>query len=102
MELATLRDLYQDELRDLYNAENQILQALPKMAAAASTPELKSAFNEQLQQTRQHVQRLESILTQLGSNPKGKVCKARQGLEAEAEEIINQQAEPAVKDAGLI
>ena len=102
MELATLRDLFQDELRDLYSAETQILKALPKMAEAASSPDLKKAFNEHLEQSRGHVVRLEQIFQKLGADPKGKVCKAMQGLVAEGDEMIQQQAAPAVKDAGLI
>src|SRR4051812_29757285 len=102
MELNTLRDLYQDELKDIYNAETQILKALPKMAEAASSPELTTAFNEHLEQTREHVRRLEMIFNKLGCDPKGKVCKAMKGLVEEGEEMLNQDAAPAVKDAGLI
>jgi ferritin-like metal-binding protein YciE len=102
MELNTLRDLYQDELKDIYSAETQILKALPKMAEAASSPELTIAFNEHLEQTREHVRRLEMIFNKMGCDPKGKVCKAMKGLVEEGEEMMNQDAAPAVKDAGLI
>jgi len=102
MELATLQDLFEEELRDLYNAENQIIRALPKMADAASTPQLKNAFTEHLEQTREHVSRLEQIFQNLGSNPKGKVCKGMQGLLAEGEEMLDGHATTAVRDAGLI
>src|ERR1700730_17719289 len=80
MKLNSLQTLYVDELRDLYNAENQLLKALPKMATAASSPELKQAFEEHLDQTQEHVDRLEEIFDKLGESPKGKKCKAVESL----------------------
>ena len=102
MQLATLRELYVDELRDLYSAENQILKALPKMAKAASSADLKNAFEEHLEQTKGHVQRLGQIFDQLGAKPKGKKCRAMEGLIEEGKELLEEDAEPDVLDAGLI
>jgi len=102
MPLESLGDLFVDELRDLYNAETQLLKALPQMASASSSSELRQAFEEHLTQTEGHVQRLENIFQNLGEKPTGKVCKAMKGLVAEGEEVIDQDAEPAVKDAAII
>src|SRR5438874_4842677 len=102
MTLDTLKDLYVSELKDLYSAENQILKALPKMAKAAANPMLKGAFEEHLTQTRGQVQRLEQIFQQLGKSPGGKACKGMQGLIEEGEELLKEDAEPEVLDAGLI
>jgi ferritin-like metal-binding protein YciE len=102
MKLATLQDLYVDELKDLYSAETQILKALPQMAQAASAQELKSAFQEHEHQTREQVARLEQIFQKLEMEPKGKACKGMQGLLAEGQEFIQEQPEPDVMDAGLI
>jgi len=102
MELDTLRKLYVDEMKDLYSAENQLVKALPKMAKAATDPKLKKAFEHHLDQTRGHVERLETIFTALGEKPMGKVCKAMKGLVEEGEEMIGEDAAPEVKDAGLI
>ena len=78
-----LKELYVDELKDLYNAENQLVKALPKMAKTASSEELRQGFEEHLEQTRGHVQRLEKIFKSLGESPKGKKCKGMEGLVAE-------------------
>ncbi|BDI32653.1 YciE/YciF family protein [Capsulimonas corticalis] len=102
MELKELNDLYIDELKDLYNAEHQILEALPKMAETATSPKLKKAFETHLKQTQGHVERLEQIFEKLGEKPTGKVCKAMKGLVAEGAEMIKEKATPEVKDAGLI
>ncbi len=102
MPLQSLQDLYIDELKDLYSAEQQIVKALPKMAKAASAPELKDAFNRHLEQTRHQVERLDQIFQELGKNPRGKKCIGMQGLIEEGNEILKEKAEPAVKDAGLI
>lgn len=102
MKLKTLHDLYVNELRDLYNAENQILKALPKMIKAASSTELQEGFSEHLEQTREHVSRLEQIFEKLEEKPKGKKCKAMEGLLEEGSELVSEDAEPSVKDAGLI
>jgi ferritin-like metal-binding protein YciE len=102
MELNTLKELYVDELKDIYSAENQLLKALPKMAKAASSDELRTAFEEHLEQTRTHVERLEGIFKALDESPKGKKCKGMEGLIAEGAEMIEEDADPEVKDAGLI
>ena len=102
MKMKTLEDLYVNELKDLYNAENQLLKALPKMAKAANAPELKEAFESHLEETRGQVERLEQIFKELDVSPKGKKCKAMEGLVEEGSEMIKEDAEPPVKDAGLI
>lgn len=102
MKMKDLKDLYVEQLRGLYSAEAQLTQALPKMADAASMPELKQGFLEHLSQTRQQMQRLESIFADLGEDPGGRICKAMQGLVAEGSDMIGEKAVPAVKDAGLI
>ena len=102
MRLDSLQKLYIEELRDLYSAENQILKALPKMAKAASSPQLKAAFNEHLKQTEGHVDRLETIFKKLDKSPKGKTCKAMEGLVEEGSELMKENIEPTILDAGLI
>jgi len=102
MKLESLRDLYIEELRDLYSAENQLVKALPKMAKAASSPELQAAFTEHLEQTKGHVERLETIFKSLDASPKGKTCKAMEGLVEEGDEMRKEKGEAAVIDAGLI
>jgi len=102
MESNTFRELYIEELKDLYDAENQLIEALPKMAAASSSAELRAGFEAHLQQTRGHAIRLEQILASLGEDAKGKKCKAIRGLVAEGGDIIDSDFEGAVKDAGLI
>jgi ferritin-like metal-binding protein YciE len=97
-----LKELYIDELKDLYNAENQLVKALPKMAKAASSEELRSGFEEHLEQTKGHVQRLEQIFEALGESPKGKKCKGMEGLIEEGSEMIDEDFEGNVKDSGLI
>ena len=102
LKLDSLRDLLVEELRDLYSAETQLLDALPKMEQAASSNELKSAFNHHLEQTREHVSRLEHIFQQLGENPSGETCEAMKGLIKEGEILIKAKGDPDVQDAGLI
>lgn len=102
MALTTLADLYVDELKDAYSAEKQIVKALPRMAKKASSPELRNAFEEHLEVTRGHVQRLEQIFEELGMAARAKLCKGMEGLLAEGKELMEADAEPAVMDAGLI
>src|SRR4029434_6875077 len=102
MKLDTLQKLYTDELRDLYNAENQLVKALPKMAKAASSEELKDAFEKHLEQTKGHVERLEQVFEELGEKPKGKTCRAMKGLIEEGSEILKEDGEDSVIDAGII
>ena len=97
-----LKQLYIDELKDLYSAENQLVKALPKMAKAASSDELKQGFGEHLDQTRGHVQRLETIFKSLDESPKGKKCAGMEGLVKEGSEIMEEDFEGALMDAALI
>jgi ferritin-like metal-binding protein YciE len=102
MKIETLRDLYVEQLHDLYSAETQLVEALPKMAKAAANPMLQKAFTEHLTQTRTHVERLEKIFKQLGEDTKGPACKGMKGLISEGEEMIKMKGDPAAIDAGLI
>jgi ferritin-like metal-binding protein YciE len=102
MSLDTLEKLYVSELRDLYSAENQLLKALPKMAKGASSPDLKDAFEKHLEQTKGHVERLEQLFEELDETPKGKTCKAMKGLIDEGSEILEEDGEDSVLDAGII
>ncbi len=96
-----LKQLYIDELKDLYSAENQLVKALPKMAKAATSEELSAGFSEHLEQTKGHVERLETIFKELGESPKGKKCKGMQGLIEEGSEAI-EEYEGELLDAALI
>ena len=87
------KELYLDELKDLYNAENQLVKALPKMAKAASSKELRSGFEEHLEQTKGHVRRLERIFEMLNESPKGKKCKGMEGLLEEGKELMEEDAD---------
>lgn len=100
--LETLHDLFVHELRDLYDAENQLVKALPLMAGAAHAPELKQAFDEHLHETKEQVRRLEQFFDGLGEKPAGKPCKAMQGLIAEARELLEKNVDPSVMDVALI
>ena len=97
-----LRTLYLDELRDIYNAEKQLTKALPKMAKAASSDELRKGFTEHLEQTKGHVERLEQIFETLDERPSGKKCVGMEGLVEEGSEIIDGGFEGNVMDAALI
>jgi ferritin-like metal-binding protein YciE len=102
MKLDSLETLFVEELRDLYSAENQLVKALPKMAKRASSEELKQAFEEHLELTKGHVDRLDEIFENLGKSGKGKTCKAMKGLIEEGSEILEEDGEASVIDAGLI
>lgn len=102
MKLETLQDLLLDELEDIYDAEQQLVEALPKMAKSATSPELKKSFETHLEQTEGHVTRLEKVFKIFGEEPERKTCKAMKGLIAEGAEVIKEDAEPEVKDAALI
>jgi ferritin-like metal-binding protein YciE len=102
MELSSLRDLYIVELKDLYSAETQLTKALPKMAKAATAKPLKAGFEKHLGETKTHVERLKDVFKSLGVSPGNKKCKAMEGLIAEGEDIISEDAEPEVRDAALI
>jgi ferritin-like metal-binding protein YciE len=102
MQLQSLEDVLRHELQDLFDAEQQLLQALPKMAQAASSEELRSAFENHLGETRDHVQRLEEIFGQLGIGGTGESCEGMRGLIKEGEKTIATQGDPTAKDAALI
>ncbi|MBV8214256.1 MAG: ferritin-like domain-containing protein [Verrucomicrobia bacterium] len=102
LKLESVQDLFLAELRDLYNAENQLVDALPKMADAASSTELKNAFTHHLEETKKHVTRLDDVFKDLNEDPKGETCEAMKGLVKEGEEFIQAKGEPEVRDAGLI
>ena len=102
MKLDKLQKLYINELRDLYNAENQLLKALPKMAKAASSPELKQAFEKHLKQTKSHGERLEEVFEDINEKPKGKTCHGMKGLIEEGSEILQEEGDESVIDAGII
>src|SRR5437588_6681936 len=102
MSKDSLRELYIDELKDLYNAETQLVKALPKMAKASSNDQLRQGFEEHLRQTSEHVSRLEQIFDQVGEKPSGKKCVGMEGLVKEGSEVIKEDFSDAVKDAGII
>jgi ferritin-like metal-binding protein YciE len=102
MELETLKDLYIDEIKDLYSAEKQLVKALPKMAKAAKDKNLQQAFRAHLKETAQHAARLEQICQELGVSPRGKKCVGMEGLIEEGNELIKEEPDPDVLDAGLI
>jgi ferritin-like metal-binding protein YciE len=98
----TLKDVYVDELRDLYNSEQQLIKAIPKMAKEATSDDLRKGFEEHLEQTKGHASRLEQILQGLGEPVKGKKCKGMEGIIAEGGEVMSEDYEGAVMDAALI
>ncbi len=102
MEIDSLRELYVDELKDLYSAEKQILKALPRMIKKAEHPQLKKAFQDHLAVTETHVERLDTIFEAIGKSPRGKKCKAMEGLLEEGKEMMQEDMAPDVMDAALI
>ncbi|HSF40817.1 MAG TPA: ferritin-like domain-containing protein [Thermoanaerobaculia bacterium] len=102
MEIDSLRKLYVDELKDLYSAEKQILQALPRMAKKATNPQLRQGFERHLEQTRMQVERLDRIFELLGKSPRGKKCKGMEGLLEEGKEMMQEEMDDDVMDAALI
>jgi ferritin-like metal-binding protein YciE len=102
MKLESLKDLYLEQLKDIYSAESQIVEALPKMAEAATAPDLKKGFNDHLRQTKEQVKRLEKIFKDLDEDPSGTTCHGMKGLIKEGDEMIKMKGEPEAKDAGLI
>ncbi|HEY2541609.1 MAG TPA: ferritin-like domain-containing protein [Gaiellaceae bacterium] len=102
MKLDSLEDVLVHQLNDLYSAEDQLVEALPKMADAASNSELKQAFQHHLEETRDHRDRIQEIFGQLGRRRTGEECKAMKGLIAEGEEVIKAMGDPTAKDAALI
>ena len=101
-DVKTMEDLFLEEIRDLLDAEKQITKALPKMAKAASSEELSFAFNEHLEQTRGHVDRLERIFSEIGAKSGGVKCAAMEGLLKEGDEMVRMTDPGMVRDAGLI
>jgi len=102
MQLQSLHDLFVEQLQDLYSAETQLVEALPKMASAASHEELRDAFEQHLKETREHVARLERIFDGIGTAPGGEKCHGMAGLIKEGEEVLSMQGDPTVIDAALI
>ena len=102
MELQTLKDLFIVELKDLYSAEKQILKALPKMVKAATNAQLKAGFQEHLEQTKEHAVRLEKLLAKHHQSTRGPKCKGMEGVLKEGEEMIEEEGDDEVRDAGLI
>ena len=100
--ITTLQEVFVDQIKDLYSAETQIIKALPKLAKAATSPELKKGFLHHLEQTKEHAARLETICQELDVKPTGKKCLATAGLVAEGEEAIEEDATPEMKDLMLI
>ena len=102
MKLETLQDLYYHELKDLYSAEKQIIKALPKMAKAASSEKLAEGFKKHLEETKVHAERLEKILSSHKQTTRGPKCKGMEGVISEGDEMIEEEADDEVRDAGLI
>jgi ferritin-like metal-binding protein YciE len=102
MALDSLQDLFLNELKDVLNAEKQLVQALPRMAKAAQSPQLQQAFTKHLRETEGHVERLERIFQSLGETARGRKCKGMEGLVEEGKEILEEEGQPEVIDAALI
>jgi ferritin-like metal-binding protein YciE len=102
MNLSSLQDVFKEQVEDLYSAETQLVEALPKLAAAASNDELKQAFSHHLEETRGHVQRLQQIFGDAGIGTPSEHCEGMEGLIKEGDEIVQAQGDPAAKDAALI
>ena len=102
MQMTDLQDLMVENLKDLYSAEQQMLKAMPKVAKATENEELRAAFEQHMQETQTHIQRLEQIFQQLGEKPTGKKCKGMEGLLEEGKEMMEEDADPDVLDAAMI
>lgn len=100
--MRNLKDLFEHQLKDLYSAENQLVEALPKMQKNATDEKLKNAFEKHRKETEGHIKRLEEVCEKLGIDPKGEKCKAMEGLVKEAESFLKEDTEKDVRDAGLI
>ncbi len=98
----TLRDLFHDTLKDIYFAEKKIVSALPKMAKAAQSEELKAAFEKHAEETEEHVSRLEQVFEEIEAKPQGKTCEAINGIIAEGQEVMKEYKGQAALDAGLL
>ncbi len=102
MSMDSLSDLFEDELKDLFSAENQLIKALPKLAKKAEDPKLQAAFTSHLKETEGHVARLETIAQELGAKLSGKKCKAMEGLIEEGKEVLEEEGQSPIIDAALI
>jgi ferritin-like metal-binding protein YciE len=102
MKIESLRELYLEELRDVFDAENQLVKALPKMVKAAQNEELKAAFEQHLEQTQEHVERLNRVFEELGEKPKGTKCEAMKGLLEEAKKMMDETQDEETVDAAMI
>ena len=102
MRLNSFENLYADQLNDLYSAETQLIAALPKMAEAASTPQLRQAFTQHLEQTKGHAETLQRLLSAVGEKAGGEKCKGMEGLLKEGAEVVEKRGDASVKDAALI
>lgn len=102
MKLETLNDLFIHQLKDLYSAEKQLIRALPKMAKAATNEKLRAGFEQHLEETKEHANRLENLLSDLNQTTRGPKCKAMEGLIEEGKELMEEEADPEVLDVGLI
>ncbi len=100
--IKSLDELFLEELKDLYSAENQLIKALPKMAKAITSTELKSAIEHHLEQTKNHASRLEEAFKELGQKPSQTTCKAMKGLIEEGEDVVSKAEKCAARDAGII
>ena len=102
MNLSSLQDVFKEQVEDLYSAETQLVEALPKMASAANNDQLKQAFEQHLEETRGHVQRLQQVFGDAGISSPSEYCKGMEGLIKEGEEIVTAEGDPNAKDAALI
>jgi ferritin-like metal-binding protein YciE len=102
MAMTSLQDLFQHHMQDIYYAEKKLTKALPKMAKSANAPRLRSAFEEHLEQTKEHVKRLEQVFKQMGQKPDGTTCEAIDGIIKECEELMSETEDGEALDAGLI
>lgn len=102
MKLTTLDKLFHHELKDLYDAEHQVVKALPKLAEASCNPELAAAFEEHLAQTQEHISRLETVFEEIGESPAREPCAGMRGIIEEGNKILGEDADPVVKDAAII
>jgi ferritin-like metal-binding protein YciE len=100
--LKSLEDLFHHQLRDLYSAEKQLIDALPEMSKKASNNQLKTALEDHLKETKHQKERLENVFNKLGVSPEGETCKAMQGLIKEAKDFLQHDADSDVRDAGII
>ncbi|MFW6097743.1 MAG: ferritin-like domain-containing protein [Chloroflexota bacterium] len=102
MTMSALYDVYVEQLKDMYSAEKQLAEALPKMAKAASTDQLQQAFEKHLSETRDHLNKVQAILDELDENPGNKHCKGMEGLVKEGEHVIKKEGSPAARDVAII